>query len=165
MLLIALLSCGLAMFGYQPGYGQEAHGPTIGLSASLQGSQFDILVPVWTSDAFSIAPAVGVLWAQEGGTDLRIGLVPRFFFSKSTFAPYVGARIGALIASPTSGEGATDWLLGLAVGGEYFLDPHFSVGVESELNMTISAEHSGRFGNPGRKNMNTAAAVMATVYF
>jgi hypothetical protein len=161
--IVPLLFLTLCVF--QNAAGQDEPLPTVGLSASFQGSQFDILVPIWTSDRFSLAPAFGLLWAQDGGSDIRFALAPRFFFSRTTFAPYVGGRLGVLLASPKNGDSTTDWIMGLAAGGEYFVDPHFSVGVESQLNLTISAEHSGRFGNPGRKNLNTGAAVMATVYF
>jgi hypothetical protein len=137
----------------------------VGLSASLQSTQFDIMVPIWASDHFSIAPAFGAVWADEGGSDIHLGLVPRFFFHKDKIAPYVGARIGLLIAAPKGGESTTDVITGVAFGGEYFLDEYFSFGVESQINVTISSEKSARFGNPGKANLNTAAAVFATVYF
>lgn len=34
----------------------------VGLSASLQASQVDILVPLWITNRFSIAPAFGMVW-------------------------------------------------------------------------------------------------------
>jgi hypothetical protein len=137
----------------------------IGLSASIQGGQFDILVPIWTGRTFAIAPSVGLVWAEEGGLDIRLAVAPRFFFYRDTFAPYVGGKLGMLIASPDSGSATTDILIGGALGGEYFLDQHFSFGVESQLNLTLSDSKSLRFGNPGKKNLNTAAALFATIYF
>ncbi len=143
----------------------EKSSHNIGLSASIQDGQFDILLPVWFSNHLCIAPAVGLLWAEEGASDIRLAIVPRYFFYKEQFAPYIGARLGALIASPNEGESTTDLLIGLAGGGEYFLDEHFSFGVEAQLNLTLSDEFSARFGNPDKKTFNTAAAVFATVYF
>lgn len=55
--------------------------------------------------------------------------------------------------------------MGGAVGAEAFLVPSFSLGVEAQLNATFSDDNSARFGNPGNLNLNTAAAVTATVYF
>ena len=137
----------------------------VGLSASLQASQVDILLPIWVTNRFSIAPAFGMVWADGGGSDVHLAIVPRFYFHKEKVAPYLGLKAGALIASPSKGESTTDWITGLAIGGEYFLDDYFSFGVESQLNVTISSEKSTRFGNPGKANANTAAAVFATVYF
>ena len=73
----------------------------VGISASLQAGQFDILVPVWTGNSFSIAPSLGLLWAQDGGTDFRFGLVPRFYFRKDNVAPFIGARVAVLVNSPS----------------------------------------------------------------
>jgi len=137
----------------------------VGLTASVQASQFDMLLPIWITNHFSIAPAFGLLWADEQGSDVHIGLEPRFFFRKDKVAPYVGLKGGLLIASPENGESVTDGIVGLAFGGEYFLDDSFSFGIESQLNVTLSSERSTRFGNPGKANASTAAAVFATVYF
>lgn len=137
----------------------------IGLSASLQEGQFDILVPIWFGSNFSLAPAVGFSSAEDGGSDIRLAIVPRYYFYKREFAPYAGAKLGVLLASPETGTSTSDILVGLAGGGEYFLDPHFSLGVEGQFNVIMSDDNSARFGNPGKMNMNTAAAVFATVYF
>ena len=137
----------------------------MGISASLQSGQFDILVPVWATNTFSIAPALGLLWAEDGGTDFRFALVPRFYFRKDKVAPFIGGRVGVLVSNPKGGTNATDWIVGLSGGGEYFLDDHFSLGIESQLNLSISDKTSNRFGNPGRLTLNTAAAAYATFYF
>jgi hypothetical protein len=137
----------------------------VGLTASLQESQIDIMMPIWVGDKVSIAPAVGFLWVENAGSELRLGIVSREYFTKEKFAPYFGGRLVALISSPDVGTKTTDMLLGLSGGGEYFLDDHFSVGVEAQLNATKSSDQSLRFGNPGRWNVNTGSAVFATVYF
>lgn len=140
-------------------------GAKVGLSASLQNSQFDILLPIWTSERFSIAPAFGLVWSQDVGSDIHIGLVPRIYFPKERFSPYIGGRFGFLIASPENGNGTTDFLGGLSFGGEYFADEHFSFGAEAQLNATKSADNSPRFGNPGKWGLNTGAAAFVTMYF
>ena len=58
-----------------------------------------------------------------------------------------------------------DIILGIAFGAEYFLDEHFSIGVEAQGNLTQSDEKSIRFGNPDGTNFNTATMITATVYF
>jgi hypothetical protein len=164
-LRLSLLLFVLQSFLFQSNYSQDIPSPKVGLSASLQDNQFDILVPIWLGSNLSIAPSIGLIWTQDAGSDLRIALVPRFYFSKSKVSPFLGGRIGLLRATPSVGTGTTDWLLGLAMGGEYFLDNHFSFGIESQINLTISDQNSSRFGNPGKKNLNTATAIFATVYF
>ncbi|HUI29660.1 MAG TPA: hypothetical protein VLX91_05550 [Candidatus Acidoferrales bacterium] len=142
--------------------------PTYGLTASFQSSQLDILVPIWVSKMVSLAPAVGLAWEDGTGADLHIGIVPRFYLTKKKVSPYLGLQIAMLKIIPAGGAGVastTDWLAGLAFGGEYFFDEHLSFGVESQANFTYSDQNSSRFGNPGKTNLNTAAAVFATVYF
>lgn len=139
---------------------------TFGLSAALQGSQMEILMPIWVSDGFVLAPSVGLVMSEDVATDLSIGIAPRLVFNAgSRLRPYAGAKLGALMFSPESGESATDILVGLAAGGEYFFDTHFSVGVEGQLNAVFSDDHSARFVNPGKMNINTATAIGATIYF
>lgn len=50
-------------------------------------------------------------------------------------------------------------------GAEYFFDDQLSLGIEAQLNFSKSADNSGRFGNPGGLNANTATMLFATIYF
>ena len=139
---------------------------TLGLSASLQGGQLDILLPIWIGNKVVIAPAFSAVYAEGAGADLGIGFAPRFYFRMEKIAPYVGGRAAAFFSLPTGNVGnTTDWLLGLALGGEYFLDDKFSIGVEAQANFTISDEQSDRFGNPGGLAINTGTAIFASIYF
>ena len=142
--------------------------PVIGLTASLQSSQLDMLMPIWVNNNISIAPMLGLAWEDGSGADLHLGIEPRLYLNRNRVSPYIGLQAGMFDVIPASGTGISstkDWLLGLAFGGEYFVDEHFSVGVESQGNFTFSDPKSTRFGNPGKTNFNTAAAVFATVYF
>ncbi len=47
----------------------------------------------------------------------------------------------------------------------YFLAESFSLGVEAQLNVSLSGDGSTRFGNPGGTNINSAMGVFAAVYF
>jgi len=144
---------------------------SFGISALVQDSQFDILFPIPTSELIVVAPAVGFLYASEAGSDISFGLVGRFYLNNKVVRPFLGARAGLILFSPASEDGqtepesTTDYLVGFLAGGEYFLNESFSFGVEAQLNAAISDENSSRFGNPGGTNINTGAAVFATVYF
>ena len=145
--------------------------PGVGLSGSVQGGQFDIALPVWTSPSFAFVPSVGLEFAQDVGLDARVGLAARFYRRMADVAPYVALRGGFLLFSPADVENGpdldstVDFLVGGAFGAEAFIVPSFSLGVEAQLNATFSDDNSARFGNPGNLNLNTAAAVTATVYF
>jgi hypothetical protein len=150
----------------QPSFSQEnVSAPKIGFSASLQDNQFDFLIPIWIGSKATIAPVFGITWVQDAGTDLHIGLVPKIYFSRNKVSPFISFRCALLRTIPSVGEGTTDWLLGLSIGGEYFFDENFSVGIESQLNYTMSDKRSTRFGNPGKNNINTATALFASIYF
>ena len=147
----------------------------IGLCASLQDSQLDILLPIWLNSRLVITPAIGGAWVSDAVTDLHVGLSGRYNLRQGEAVPYLGVRFGALILMPESRVGEfggpednpsiVDIILGPMVGGEYFLKEHFSVGIEAQVNIAISNEKSRRFGNPDGTNINTATAVFATFYF
>ena len=67
--------------------------------------------------------------------------------------------------SPKDSKGTTDFLAGITLGGEYFIHPQFSFGIEAQLNATFSDNSSYRFNNPGGTNLNTATAILANIYF
>src|SRR6056297_3850703 len=81
-------------------YAQE--NAKIGISGTLQGSQFGVQVPIWVGDKVSVAPAFEFKYAEKVGTDIGFALAPRFYFQKKTISPYIGARVGALINVPYS---------------------------------------------------------------
>jgi hypothetical protein len=139
---------------------------TIGISASFQGGQFDIMLPIWLSPSFVLAPIVGILHASEIGTDISFGLMPKIYLRNEKIAPFIGARIGMIANLPASTEvNKIDLIGGVSFGAEYFFDPRFSIGVEAQGNITKSHANSSRFGNPGNLNFNTATALIASIYF
>jgi hypothetical protein len=139
---------------------------TWGISASIQETQLDILFPIWTGANNIIAPSIGAIHIGDSGTDLRLGLLDRIFFNATeSIKPFLGLRAGVLFSIPDEQDTVTDYVIGILGGGEYFFSNNFSVGVEAQLNMSISDENSSRFGNPGGTNINTATAIFATIYF
>ena len=138
---------------------------TSGLSASFQESQLDIIIPFWMGQKVIFAPAIGVVYVEDGGKDIGLGVVLRLYTRMTRISPYLGGRIAALIYDPEGQESITDMLYGILYGGEFFLVPQFSIGIEAQLNFIQSNKKSSRFGNPGGLNVNTATAVIANVYF
>lgn len=150
------------------GYAQntEDDNRTFGFTASLQTDQLDFLVPIWVSEQMTIAPTVSVVSAKEVGSDITIGVQPKFYTSKPEKAAlFIAVKGGVVIGIPDEGDNIYDFIAGAGVGGEYFLDKNFSFGIELQGNFTISDEGSFRFGNPGNVNFNTATAITASIYF
>ena len=137
----------------------------VGLSASLQNSQVDFLVPIFTSDHFSFSPSFGIVSITNQFTDLSLGAIFRYYFTKNIVSPYIGLRFGAMILSPKGGDYQTDFIAGPLFGGEYYFSQHFSAGIELQLNIAKSAANSFRFNNPNGINIGTATALYATIYF
>jgi hypothetical protein len=139
---------------------------TWGVSANIQSNQFEFLIPIWASPTSTISPSISFVAAQDGGADLSLGLVPKFYLSEPEEAvPFVSFRGGAIIGIPNRGDPIVDFLFGAGFGGEYFFKPKFSVGIELQGNLTISDEGSFRFGNPGNVNFNTATSLTASIFF
>jgi len=129
---------------------------TIGLSASIQTFQSVILVPIWISDRFIIAPGVGVDWTQNVDTDLVFALVPKFYTSMGRIAPYVSLLGGGMLNLPTGGGRVLDLIFGLAFGGDYFVNPKFSFGVEARVDAFVP--------DTGNINVSTGAAANVSIY-
>lgn len=148
----------------------QDHKRTIGLSGSIQGNQFGIMLPVWLSNNLVLAPAFDLKYGESIGTDFSMGLVSKFYFKTEKVSPYFGLRGGTAINIPSPDNevdtsNKIDLIGGPAFGAEYFLDNHFSFGIELQGNVTKSDEHSYRFGNPDGLNFNTATMIYASIYF
>ncbi len=146
------------------------HKGKTGLSGSIQGSDFGILIPVWVGEKTVIAPAFELKFGEKIGTDFAVGLATRMYLKTEKLCPYYGFKLGALVNIPSSAneidtETKIDLVGGLAFGAEYFFVDNFSVGVELQGNITKSGTNSARFGNPGGINFNTGTMVIATIYF
>ncbi|XWN37769.1 MAG: hypothetical protein ROO71_02350 [Balneola sp.] len=137
-----------------------------GVTASIQSSQFEFLIPVWVSETATLSPTISFIAAQDGGSDLTLGLSPKFYLSDPVEAvPFISFRGGAVIGFPNSGDAIVDFIAGLGGGAEYFFNQNLSVGIELQGNFTISDEGSLRFGNPGNINFNTATSLTASIFF
>ncbi|MGM0546614.1 MAG: hypothetical protein ACQEST_07825 [Bacteroidota bacterium] len=129
-----------------------------GFTASLQGSQTNLQIPIWINDQVTIAPVFGLNYQQNNFTTLNLGVAPRFYQDMgSDFATYVGARGILQRTSPDVGDDDTDLLLGATGGGEYFLGNRFSLGAEAQLNFFVN--------DGGNNSLSTGAAIMGTYYF
>ncbi len=111
-------------------------------------------VPIWVSSRVRLEPELGILKgssSSSGGggpttefnqTVLRYGIAAHFVISESeSFGAYAGPRIGFARQSQTySYTGAADQeikqtnhYIGIAIGGEYWLASHFSLGAEVQI--------------------------------
>ncbi len=143
--------------------------PKVGISALVssivKSDQMDIVMPIWTSPKFVVAPSLYVLSIQDAGSDIGVGILLRNYLRKSKVAPFVCGRVGFYLNAPKDGDSTTDFLYGIGIGSEYFIDKNFSIGFEAQVNAATSDENSGRFGNPGKTNINTATAGFVSIYF
>lgn len=131
---------------------------SIGLSVEFQGDRTSLMLPYWTTEDIVIAPVFGLVHESDDFTAINIGVKPRFYRSLgNNFASYIGAQGILQYISPEVGDELTNFLLGATGGGEYFLDEHFSLGVEGQLNFLIRDETENR--------LSTGAAISGTYYF
>ena len=131
---------------------------SVGISASLQSDQTNIKVPIWASENLVIAPVVGLTHIDDNYSRLNVGINPRFYQTLgSDFATYIGFQGLLRYTSPEAGDEDSDFLIGAGGGGEYFLDEHFSLGVEGQLNFLLEDNESNA--------IFTSAALSGTFYF
>lgn len=163
MLNISMASILIIMLVTAPG-SIEASSCKIGISAQLQDDQRDILLPLrW--EEFTFAPTFSIAFVSDAVLDYGIGAAFRYHPKEGKAVPYIGFRVAVFVMSPKGGNSITDFAIGPSLGGEYFLDDHFSIAVEAQVNISLSDENSFRFGNPKGINVNTATSILATYYF
>lgn len=138
---------------------------TVGLCAILQEAQQGIALPIWVNDRFVFEPMINVVSVSDVGTDLGVGVLLRGIMREGDVLPYAGLRLVGLFYSPSIGDSSTDIVIGPTFGGEYLVGNAFSLRVEAQFNYAMSDENSLRFGNADGTTLNTATAVIATVYF
>lgn len=157
--LFSLIAAILMLIATSPAKAQDIPDQgTVGLTASIQNSQTNLQIPIWLNDTISLSPVFGFVHEQDNFTTINFGVTPRFYRNMgSNFASYLGARGIFQHTSPEIGADDTDLLLGATGGGEYFLDEHFSLGVEGQLNFLIN--------DNGNDLFSTGAAIMGTYYF
>lgn len=154
-----LITALLLLFTVATGYSQNRPAEkTVGLSASLQGNQTNLSLPIWVTEDVVVAPVIGLVHEQDNFTTINLGVTPRFYRSLgNNFASYIGVQGILQYNSPEVGDDLTNFLIGATGGGEYFLDEHFSLGVEGQLNFLIRDSIENR--------LSTGAAITGTYYF
>lgn len=145
---------------------EDTEKPNMGFSVVVQQSTFDLQIPLWLSDSFILAPAIGTRYQDNIGTEVDFGLAARLFTNNKSARPYFGFKAGIIY---TTFESATsslmDIIVGPSYGVEYFFNPNISLGIEGQLNFIFFDENSLRFSNPSGLNINTAAVLFASIYF
>lgn len=152
---LGLLSLSLASDGFaQTGNATQRKW---GLSASIQGGQGEIMVPIWLGATRVIAPLLGVIFRDGIGTTLMPGAMLRFYSGEiQRVTPYFGVGGGASIFSPKVGPSTTD-LYGRGVwGAEFFMHSQFSIGVEARVEVVRP--------DAGGTNISTGTAVHVNIY-
>jgi hypothetical protein len=83
-----------------------------GISASVQGGQFDIMVPYWESEKIAFVPAISFVHISDAANDIGLGLGFRVALKDGRSCPYVGARLATLIYDPEQGSTQSDLIVG-----------------------------------------------------
>ena len=131
-----------------------------GLTASIQGGQPAILIPLWLGDTMILAPGIQINYLENVRSDFALFLAPRFYMDMKRVAPYIAAQVGVMFNRPDVGAKTQNLLLAAGFGGEYFVNPKFSFGIEALLVGSV-------FDLSGANviGIATAMAVHANVYF
>jgi hypothetical protein len=114
----------------------------------------NIYVPIIIGSSFKLEPEIGFYRLSEEEdtfegtlTQWRFGLGAFYYLpAAASVRVYVGPRVGLQLTSLSAEEdvdlefGETDFVFGLALGGEYFFSDHFSLGGEVQLNYVSLGE-------------------------
>lgn len=133
---------------------------TWGLSGSIQSGQTAILVPLWLGNTLVLAPGFSLDYEEGRSTNVGLIIIPRFYLKTGRIMPYIPVSVGLYFNNPAGGGGSTSHLyLGAGLGGEYFINPMFSFGVEARLEGSV-------MDLSGSKNvgLQTATAVIVNIY-
>lgn len=129
---------------------------SLGITASFQGQPIEIQVPYWISQDLVLAPLVGIESVEDSFTRIRIGIKPKFYQSVGNdFASYFSGLVAFEHYDPNVGDSDGILNLGGGIGGEYFFNSHFSLGVEALLNIRLNNQNT----------LRTGAALTGSYYF
>lgn len=152
-LMIFLFACLAAQPAAAQQYPEKGD---IGLAASLQGGQTEIMVPIWVTSQITVAPLLGFTARENGANTLRVGLKSKYYTSIGEgAATFLGLQAAVDNTDPEFGESDSDLFLGIVGGGDYFFNHHFSIGVEGQLNFFLGENQV----------ISTGAGVSAAYYF
>lgn len=144
---------------------QAADRPKLGLGIAIFPLQpgaatIEVHAPMTIAPNFRIEPSIGIFTSNEpaGGVDTRDLTLGVGAFVMKRLAPtvdmYMGGRLKLNFAKADFGpvdDSGTDIVLAGAVGGEAYLAPRFSLGLEAQLgfyqNSDVSGDDSGLFTN------------------
>jgi hypothetical protein len=122
-------------------------GSTLGASSPVE-----LYVPIQLNRDFRLEPSLGLRVdnGPSGGTDHRDITVGVGAFLVRRVSPAVDLQLGgrlklnlAKVSTTSNSKSGTDLFLGGAVGGEFYLAPHFSLGLEGDLGFFSNSEVSG----------------------
>lgn len=163
---------------------QSQHETTVGLGVSVAnwgsggstiiGSPLSLSVPV-TFSSFRVEPELGYYRSQASsdnhGSTLYFGTGAFYLSQLEDFQFQIGARFGLSRDSYASGSGRAsndhtnvDYAVGPALGGEYYVGDHLSLGLEARLlytNMDQERDEVSRTNSI----VNTEAAGYVRIHF
>ncbi|MFQ5677139.1 MAG: hypothetical protein ACE5G1_14700, partial [bacterium] len=119
-----------------------------------------ILVPLWLGDMIVVAPGFSAMYTENVSTTIGLLVAPRYYLRMERIAPYISGQLGVQLNMPKVGADTTDARFGVGVGGEYFINPKFSFGVEAQLNGMVMDVSGASF-----IQISTGTAVHANIYF
>ena len=160
-LAVALAALTLAA----PAAAQQQQRPTLGFGISIvplevagQVPTVEVYLPIRIAPQFRLEPSLGIFSRNvSGGTDTsNVTIGVGGFWVATVSAPvdlYAGGRLKLNFAhQSTVAAGSTsdtDVSIAAALGGEYYLVPHFSLGLEGQLGYyshgAINGDDSGWF--------------------
>lgn len=132
---------------------------TWGVSTYLQTAPINLVIPIWITQQVVLAPLVNFNYLENSATTIGGGLALRIYPVMERVAPYWGVRAQAATVIPSGpGGSATGYAAAIYFGGEFFINPKFSLGVEPGVTVALPP-YSGPI------NVTTATVMVATVHF
>ena len=130
--------------------------PTV--NAATVSRTVELYVPISLAPNLRLEPSLGIASTDQpgNGQDTRDFTLGLGVFYVGRLAPAVDMHLGgrlklnfAKVSVPGASDDGTDFSLAGALGGEYFLVPRFSLGLEGELglyqNSSVSGDDDGWF--------------------
>lgn len=131
----------------------------------------NIYIPIHVSSHFRLEPEIGLLrstFSSNGfkgsATNIRIGLGIFAQSPKEKMNFYYGLRAGVIQLFESSGgndDSTTDFYIGPACGGEYFMNTNASLGGEVQLNYIAFDQN----GNSSYAVLTTRTQIFLRWYF
>lgn len=138
---VVMLSCLAIVLASSCASAQDREFPAVGFSASFSSGNSILSFPIWLTRSVTLAPGVSFFHQDYWGQEYSAELALRYNLREYPAVPYIGIQGQLNVYNPKERDAEVGYGGDVHGGGEYFLNRHFSLGVQFRINSEYIPKH------------------------